>query len=107
MQKPTPPKFVWRDWVIDDPLTNEAARRYGVSPYDATVYWHGWLWRYDGREYQPIGPVSEDDFDQAVRRRLTYWRKIGLMPLNEDDPAQVQAAREQWRKRVWSAPNPW
>ncbi|MGK0618105.1 hypothetical protein [Meiothermus cerbereus] len=103
----TPPPFIYRDWCIQDPVFD--VRKYGLDPDDNPdlYYWNGWLWKREQGEFKPLAPISESELDEDVQRRLQRWRETGLMPLDESDPEQVQRAKEEWEKRVWSAPNPW
>jgi len=103
----TPPPFVHRDGCIEDP--GFSLRKYGFDPEDMPelYYWSGWLWQRENGEFKPVAPIRGSELDDDVQRRLQRWREIGLMPLDENDPEQVQRAREEWKKRVWSAPNPW
>ncbi|WP_297852437.1 hypothetical protein [Meiothermus sp.] len=104
---PQPPRFAYRDWCIHDPVFD--VRKYGFDPIDNPdlYYWNGWLWQRVKGEFRAVAPIREEELDRDVQERLKTWREIGLMPLDENDPEQVQRAREEWKRQVWSAPNPW
>ncbi|MCX7600310.1 MAG: hypothetical protein N2Z75_00030 [Meiothermus sp.] len=112
MEQP-PPEFVSRDWCIHDPVSwpSSRLRGLGLDPADdpELYYWNGWLWvrEYPSGEFRALTPVDESELDRDVQKRLQRWRESGMLPLDENDPEQVERAKAEWRKRVWAAPNPW
>ncbi|MCX7601818.1 MAG: hypothetical protein N2Z75_07740 [Meiothermus sp.] len=107
MSQPKPPRFIWRDWILSDPLDPDGCRRFGLRPDAVTYYWHGWLWLFDGRRMRALAPVNPQDLALDVQHRIARWLELGLMPHDEDDPEQVRKAQQTWQDLVYSAPNPW